>query len=35
MHLNKAKKEITKDYLQIVGTFTSILIAAKAVGIIK
>ena len=27
--------EITKDYLQIVGTFTSILIAAKAVGIIK
>ena len=27
--------ELTKDYLQIVGTFTSILIAAKAVGIIK
>lgn len=29
------KIELTKDYLQIIGTFTSILIAAKAVGVIK
>jgi len=29
------KMEITKDYLQFVGAITSVLIAAKAVGIIK
>jgi len=29
------KMETTKDYLQFVGTITSVLIAAKAVGIIK